>query len=139
LTNYSCQGNNFGTTAGNGVPANTSVGAFGRNTVSTTMAMIRDGTSNTFLAGETLPGHCTFMGVFAHNFPLSGTSIPINIMEKASGTNWYRTCGFKSLHTGGANFVMCDGSVHFISQFIDYKLYNNLGTINGGEVVSLPQ
>ena len=139
LSNYSCQGNNFGTTAGNGAPANYSVGAFGRNTVCTTMAKIRDGTSNTFLVGETLPGHCNFMGVFSHNFPLSGTSIPINIMESAVGTNWYRTCGFKSMHEGGANFAMCDGSVHFISQYIDYRLYNGLGTIKGGEPVSLPQ
>ncbi len=137
--NFSCQGYNFGTTAGGGSPANFSVGAFGRNTVSTRIADIRDGTSNTFMVGETLPGHCTFMGVFAHNFPLSGTSIPLNIMESANGTNWYRTCGFKSLHGGGANFAMCDGSVHFVSQYIDYRLYNNLGTIRGGEVVSLPQ
>ena len=33
---------------------------------------------------------------------------------------------------------MCDGSVHFFSETIDYRLYNELGTRAGGEVVTLP-
>ena len=33
---------------------------------------------------------------------------------------------------------MGDGSVHFISESIDYRLYNELGTRAGNEVVSLP-
>ncbi|MFH1265042.1 MAG: H-X9-DG-CTERM domain-containing protein, partial [Planctomycetota bacterium] len=51
---------------------------------------------------------------------------------------WFRTCGFKSLHPGGANFLMGDGSVHFFSESIDYRLINGLGTRAGGEVASLP-
>jgi prepilin-type processing-associated H-X9-DG protein len=49
----------------------------------------------------------------------------------AVDTNWFRTCGFKSLHTNGANFVMGDGSVRFLAQTIDYRLYNALGTRAG--------
>ena len=40
---------------------------------------------------------------------------------------------------GGANFLIGDGSVHFVGEFIDYKLYNELGTREGGEPVSLPE
>ena len=61
-------------------------------------------------------------------------------MEDGEGrfSMWYRTCGFKSLHPGGANFCMGDGSVHFFAESIDYRLYNNLGTRAGGEVVEYP-
>ena len=39
---------------------------------------------------------------------------------------------------GGAQFVMGDGSVHFISESIDYRLYNEMGSRAGGEPVSFP-
>ena len=51
---------------------------------------------------------------------------------------WYIACGFKSRHGGGANFVLCDGSVHFFNASIDYQLYNNLGTRAGHEAVTVP-
>ncbi len=64
-----------------------------------------------------------------------------------------------SKHTGGVNAVMCDGSVHFISDNIDtgnlsigaplagqdisgpspYGVWGALGSIAGGEVASIPQ
>jgi len=52
---------------------------------------------------------------------------------------WWRGCGFKSRHPGGANFAMADGSVHFFSATVDYKLFNQLGTRDGGEPVQVPQ
>jgi prepilin-type N-terminal cleavage/methylation domain-containing protein/prepilin-type processing-associated H-X9-DG protein len=136
--NYCCQGNNFGTNAGNGYPAGSFAGMFGRTARSHRLADISDGLTTTIMGGETLPGHCQFMGVYSHNFPLSGTMIPINIMESAAGTNWFRTCGYKSLHPTGANFLMGDGSVHFFSSGIDYRLYNNLGTRSGKETCAIP-
>lgn len=51
--------------------------------------------------------------------------------------HWH-TCGYKSLHRGGANFLMGDGGVHFFAEFIDYRLYNELGTRAGQEVVKVP-
>jgi prepilin-type processing-associated H-X9-DG protein len=48
--------------------------------------------------------------------------------------NWGVSEGFKSLHTGGANFVFCDGSVHFISQSINLGTYEYLGCRNDGQV-----
>jgi prepilin-type N-terminal cleavage/methylation domain-containing protein/prepilin-type processing-associated H-X9-DG protein len=41
--------------------------------------------------------------------------------------NWSVSTGFKSNHSGGTNFVFCDGSVHFINQNIDARTYNLLG------------
>jgi prepilin-type N-terminal cleavage/methylation domain-containing protein/prepilin-type processing-associated H-X9-DG protein len=137
-TNFCCQGYNFGTN-GNGstIPANTFAGIFGRTDRTTIrMASVTDGLSSTIMAGETLPSDCTFMGLYSQNFPLSGTSIPLNTMESAVDSNWFRTCGYKSKHSGGANFVMGDGSVTFLRTSIDYRVYNGLGTRAGGEVVS---
>lgn len=44
-------------------------------------------------------------------------------------------CAF-SWHTGGAYFVFGDASVHYISETIDPKVYQNLGTRNDGEVIT---
>lgn len=42
-----------------------------------------------------------------------------------------------SFHTGGANLVMCDGSVHFLSDSIDATPLVGLMSARGGEVVSI--
>ena len=52
--------------------------------------------------------------------------------------NWNLSFGFKSNHSGGANFCLCDGSVRFLSQTIDHKLYNQLGCKNDGQPASPP-
>jgi prepilin-type N-terminal cleavage/methylation domain-containing protein/prepilin-type processing-associated H-X9-DG protein len=118
------------------------VGLMDRAPVSRAFRDITDGLSNTIAVGETLPKHCAFNGAYNHNFPVAGTQIPLNTMEETvEGTNsyWWRGCGFKSKHPGGANFAMADGSVHFLAETIDYQLYNALGTRDGGEVGAVPQ
>jgi len=45
---------------------------------------------------------------------------------------------FGSFHAGGAQFAMCDGSVHFISENIDLTLYQNLGNRSDGTPVNFP-
>ena len=44
--------------------------------------------------------------------------------------------GFSSYHTGGANFLLGDGSVRFISENIDIPVFQNLGNRHDGEMVS---
>jgi prepilin-type processing-associated H-X9-DG protein len=51
--------------------------------------------------------------------------------------NWQAARGFKSLHPGGAQFVMADGSVHFVNESIDHNIYRGLSTRNGGETASI--
>jgi prepilin-type N-terminal cleavage/methylation domain-containing protein len=103
---------------------------------------ISDGLSNTFLVGETVSTHCGFNGAFVNNFCVTSTAITLNILESDNGLNTTpaltRACGFKSYHSGGAHFVLADASVHFINEAIDYRLYNELGSRNGGESTSLP-
>jgi hypothetical protein len=43
-----------------------------------------------------------------------------------------------SAGTLAEHFVMADASTHFVSESIDYKLFNALGTRAGGESVSFP-
>ena len=103
---------------------------------------ITDGLSSTFLVGETVSSDCGFNGAFVNNFCVTSTAISLNILESDKGLNTTpaltRACGFKSQHPGGAHFLIADASVHFISDAIDYRLYNDLGTRDGGETASLP-
>lgn len=144
-SNYCCQGWSFGSlpNAGLGIEAGTFAGMFARHPVNVRFASVRDGLSNTFMLGETLSMQCGFNGAFVNNFSVTSTAIALNILESDNGANTTaaltRSCGFKSQHPGGAMFVMGDGSVHFIDEAIDYKLYNELGSRAGGEVASLPE
>ena len=47
--------------------------------------------------------------------------------------------GFRSLHPGGASFLMGDGSVKFIKETINQTSYMALGTRAGGEIISADQ
>jgi prepilin-type N-terminal cleavage/methylation domain-containing protein/prepilin-type processing-associated H-X9-DG protein len=47
-----------------------------------------------------------------------------------------RVNAFGSLHPGGANFAMADGSVRFLKNSIAQPVYRGLGTRAGGEVTS---
>jgi prepilin-type N-terminal cleavage/methylation domain-containing protein/prepilin-type processing-associated H-X9-DG protein len=49
--------------------------------------------------------------------------------------NW----GFRSMHPGGVNFSMADGSVKFIKNSVNLTAYRALGTRNQGEIVSSDQ
>jgi type II secretory pathway pseudopilin PulG len=136
--NYCCQGNNYGTRLYDEQLGASSAGMFGRFNDVRTFGQVVDGLSKTFMVGETLPAQCAYGGAFAPNFSLASTSIPLNTFESCPAPPGChsRGCGFKSEHAGGAHFALGDASVHFISEGIDYRLYNHWGSRAGEEPVS---
>jgi prepilin-type processing-associated H-X9-DG protein len=46
--------------------------------------------------------------------------------------------GWGSFHSGGLNFLLCDGAVRFLDQAVDVHLFADLGTIAGGEPAKVP-
>ena len=115
------------------------VGMFARTPTKRKFKQVTDGLSNTYLVGETLPGQHTRSGVFNNNFPMSSTIIPLNNMVTIVGTITQTNpdigdaTGFKSMHPGGANMVMGDGSVSFVQETIDYIAWNEFGSTGGSE------
>jgi prepilin-type N-terminal cleavage/methylation domain-containing protein/prepilin-type processing-associated H-X9-DG protein len=116
-----------------------------------TIAQISDGTSNVIAFGEVRPncGDHTVNGWFHFNATWLATTAPINYPIHCYGDarvagatspcnephNWSTSQGFKSRHVGGAQFALCDGSVRFLSENIDYRTYQRLGDRRDGEVV----
>ncbi|HEX4415841.1 MAG TPA: DUF1559 domain-containing protein [Lacipirellulaceae bacterium] len=133
---YCCQGAGYGT-----LWQDNATGMLGRSNGKRTFKQITDGLSKTFLAGETRPEQCWYQAMFAPNFSLAGTHIPLNTLQTCIGVGGCHNtgCGFKSTHPGGAYFVMADASVQFIQETIDYQLYNALGTRAGEESLELAQ
>lgn len=43
----------------------------------------------------------------------------------------------RSMHPGGVNISLCDGSVRFLATSVDLVTYSSMGTRSGGEVVTL--
>ena len=112
------------------------VGMFARAANCQRIAGVKDGMSNTFLAGELVPTHCNWHNAFGHNFPMSATSIPLGRLDLSISSAYSDSCGFKSFHPGGANFLMGDGRVQFVKNSINYQTYNALGSSRMGEVIS---
>lgn len=109
-----------------------------------TLRMASDGTSNTFLIGEDVISYNAHSAAYFVDGDWATCGIPLNYFppgfreEDLVDTGLVQGLrGFKSLHPGGAQFVMADGSVHFIQEDIDTISYRGLSTRAGGEVVSL--
>jgi prepilin-type N-terminal cleavage/methylation domain-containing protein/prepilin-type processing-associated H-X9-DG protein len=105
---------------------------------------VTDGTSNTFLVGEAVVSQDFQSSAFFADGSWASCGIPINFFlvgvtdDELKFDRWNEVRGFKSLHPGGAQFVMADGSVHFINDSIDHTIYRGMGTRDGGETVSVP-
>lgn len=55
--------------------------------------------------------------------------------NNTGGVSRGQTTGFGSMHPGGANFLLGDGSVRFLSNNIDVSTYRNLGRIADGNPI----
>lgn len=108
---------------------------------SVTRQQIRDGSSNTILLGEkSFPRQTVDLGW------MSGTAATLRNTGVAINQGWdvvnffsrtqteppvppspVATGGFSSLHSGGANFALADGSVRFVSESIDMTIFSHLG------------
>ena len=134
-----------GGTSGSGVS-----GPFHRNGRSCEMRDVTDGLSNTIFFGEVRPecsNHIRQGWLQANNGQgMFGTLYPINLdtcnTSNSSGCNWINNWteefGFKSRHTGGAQFLFGDGAVRFISDNIDHVNYNRLSANQDNEVREIP-
>lgn len=126
----------------------------------------KDGNSQVIAFGEILPQFgpekgrdalpnqpviSTIRGWFPYTSLLVATTAPINTQIVGLTANFKGTPGicnqitayagtqsFRSDHaSSGANFVMVDGSVHFINQSIDYLTYQQLGDRRDGYPMEL--
>ncbi|MCY3012496.1 MAG: DUF1559 domain-containing protein [Planctomycetota bacterium] len=129
-------------------------GVFSRYHWSAKLGDITDGTSNTIALGEIRPNCADHHNNGWHhgNALWTSTIPPINYNtcrgeaggSPATGPRtcnsfdvWMTSQGFKSKHVGGAQFVLGDGSVHFISQNVDYVTYQRMGARSDGAVVDM--
>ena len=119
---------------------------FQRSMVS--FADVRDGTTNTYLIAEKFLSTDTYTsGISWHDNGPMTTGIDKDIIRYATsvypplkdhdggGSPSYRWQHFGSAHTGGWQAVLCDGSVHSFSYFIDPDIHHRLGNRHDGEVV----
>jgi len=138
---------------GNSPRASDIRGLFNRIGAVKNFASISDGLSNTIAVGEILTSQTdhswngcwlSFNGGNSH----ASTIVPINtiVQEDVGGCgtlsppigpqNWNLSFGFKSRHSGGAQFALADGSVRFIRQTIDMKTYVYLGNLRDGQTLN---
>jgi len=128
-----------------------------------TFADILDGTSNTFALGEATlsrnvrpdalgscafpiwagggpdnAGHCgdlrgagAILRVVDWNFPINNWRLLNNAPEESD-------VSFGSLHPGGCNFALADGSIRFMSENVAINIYQAYGSRKGGESVAAP-
>jgi len=154
-------------TAYNGVPAQTFIDGSSGNAPLSQMggpenfAAIIDGLSNTMMVGEysnygtSNPGvdggtptsrRAAFWSYTYASYSMGGIHTESRIFTQdyikcalTTGQGQDHACkrSFGSHHTGGANFVFCDGSVKFIRYSVDINLLAFMATIAGSELADV--
>lgn len=129
-------------------------GVFNRIGCEFRFTSISDGLSNTIIVGEIkvleldhswdnswtqFNGGCAHISTIVPiNKPSRGTSCDVpDPIKGVVNSNWNVSFGFKSYHSNGANFLFGDGSVKFLPQNIDHRVYQLLGCRNDGNPVSV--
>ena len=112
------------------------------------VANITDGTSNSLAAGERPIADMDWGKLIytdSHTV-LAHPNREIYTIDDCNGNEVFRndlqsrknsSCHYWSMHTGGANWLLCDGSVRFLT-YSNADLVTQMASINGGEVVALP-
>jgi len=88
---------------------------------------------NSNWTATTSPVNYPIVGIGDSGFAWYGQNAPLNPFSCTHFANWMTSEGFKSQHKGGAQFVLCDGSVQFLSENIDYITYQRLGCRRDGQ------
>lgn len=148
VANVSVSRTNYVGVNGDGVRSyNSQGGIFGKRNNSIRMRDILDGMSNTMIIGERAslvsPGNDAYshwIGVSDGNQDGSGFKGTCEIsgstgypMNTDAAVSWMFRSWFSSQHKGGAQFVMADGSVRFVSENIDQVTYKNLSLMADGK------
>ena len=108
---------------------------------------IADGSSNTILLGELVPSASELGWASGTRATLRNTSginrtqvwnrnpsLPDPAIDNVAGS--LQVGGFSSMHPGGANFAIADGSSRFLSESIDPDLLRQLGHRADGELMT---
>lgn len=114
-------------------------------------ADITDGTTNTFMIGESWhdsafsqdSNSCDFWYIGSPQIKSNqteysefcgSTGVPMNSRKIATTNGHFKELSYTSYHPNGAMFCLADGSVRFVAYTINTNTYRALGSRNGGEV-----
>lgn len=82
-----------------------------------------------------------FLQTFTHTLP-PNWNLKVNANQKYNCGNFSNLnqahIAASSYHSGGVNMCLADGSVRFVTNSIDFVVWQGVGTRNGGEVATLP-
>ena len=91
--------------------------------------MVPDGFSQTFMVGEDVPEQNVHSMWSYANGDYASCNPPLNYFPNPPiPASWWLVISFRSKHPAGANFCFVDGSVHFISEEVDFGTYQALAT-----------
>jgi prepilin-type N-terminal cleavage/methylation domain-containing protein len=113
-----------------------------RAEVHTRFAEVTDGLSNTLMTGESVNEWAPFGWWYWSNVTISVSAIPLNECRRRKqecvdgNAASFIGQGYNSQHPGGAVFGRGDGSVTFIADSVDMKIYYAIATISSGEVIT---
>lgn len=102
-----------------------------------------DGTSRTFAVGEVVPAWCDWSWWYGWNGSTGTCALPINhrLYVNRAGAGFHEVLaesgGFHSVHAGGAQFAMLDGSVQFVVDHVNHSIYRELASCAGAEIWGL--